>query len=138
MHIRPDDVSTMSFDWGTIKWLVTPSNVPGVGSTQGEVVVNPGYGHARHLHQSEELIYIVSGEAEQMVDDGEPFVIKAGDMVQIPARVYHSTRNLTWRPLHMIITYTPGGEEESLKESPDFRLYPPAVTPEWVRTAAAS
>ena len=28
---RPDTVPTMAFDWGTIKWFVTPSTVEGAG-----------------------------------------------------------------------------------------------------------
>jgi len=78
-------VTTMSFDWGSIKWFVTPYAIQGASSSLGEVIVNPGKGHARHNHPgAEEVIYVISGEGKQMVDDGEPFAIKEGDSVYIP------------------------------------------------------
>ncbi|MGW5415007.1 cupin domain-containing protein [Actinomadura geliboluensis] len=134
MRVGPDDVATMSFDWGSIKWFVTPSGVEGAGSTLGEVIVNPGKGHARHNHPgAEEVIYVISGEATQMVDDGEPFPIREGDAVHIPKGVWHSTYNTTWRPLRLIVTYTPGGEEKALEGAPDFCRHDPGAVPEWNR-----
>ncbi|TDC74653.1 cupin domain-containing protein [Actinomadura sp. 7K507] len=132
MLVNPGDVTTMAFDWGSIKWFVTPSAVPGASSTLGEVIVNPGKGHARHNHPgAEEVIYVISGEATQMVDDGEPFPIGEGDAVHIPKGVWHSTFNTTWRPLRLIVTYTPGGEEKALEGAPDFCLHQPGAVPEW-------
>lgn len=132
MLVSPSQVSTMTFDWGSIKWFVTPSAIPGAGSTLGEVIVNPGRGHARHNHpNAEEIIYVISGEAMQMVDDGEPFPIREGDTVHIPAGAFHSTFNTTWRPLRLIVTYTPGGEERALEGAPDYCLHAPDVIAEW-------
>ncbi|MFC4056458.1 cupin domain-containing protein [Actinomadura syzygii] len=129
---NPGAVPTMTFDWGSIKWLVTPSGVPGAQSTLGEVIVNPGRGHARHNHPgAEEVIYVISGEATQMVDDKEPFTIREGDAVHIPKGVWHSTYNTTWRPLRLIVTYTPGGEEKALEGAPDFRRLETGAVPEW-------
>ncbi|WP_157252248.1 cupin domain-containing protein [Nonomuraea typhae] len=132
MLVSPDVVPTMTFDWGSIKWFVTPARIPGAGSTLGEVIVNPGKGHARHNHPgAEEIIYVISGEATQMVDDGEPFPIKEGDTVHIPAGAYHSTYNRTWRPLRLLVTYTPGGEEKALEGAPDYCLHEAGVIAEW-------
>ncbi|TDD83827.1 cupin domain-containing protein [Actinomadura rubrisoli] len=132
MLVSPGDVPTMTFDWGSIKWFVTPSGVPGASSTLGEVIVNPGKGHARHNHPgAEEIIYVISGEATQMVDDGEPFTIREGDTVHIPKGAWHSTYNTTWRTLRLIVTYTPGGEEKALEGAPDFCLHDAGAVPEW-------
>ena len=49
-HITPAEVETFSLDWGTRKWFVSPVTIPGAANSQGEVIVNPGQGHARHLH----------------------------------------------------------------------------------------
>ena len=134
MHIRPDDVDTMSFDWGTIKWLVTPSVVDGAANTQGEVIILPGKGHERHNHPgAEELIYVISGEAEQTVGDGPPFTIREGDLVHVPVAAYHSTFNRTWRPLRLVVTYTPGGEERALEGVPDYRRHEAGSHPAWQR-----
>ncbi|MEW9550574.1 cupin domain-containing protein [Nonomuraea sp. NPDC050783] len=134
MHVSPDAVPTMAFDWGSIKWFVTPSAVPGAASTLGEVIVNPGKGHARHNHpDAEEIIYVISGEGRQTVGDGAEFPIREGDTVHIPTGVYHSTYNTTWRPLRLIVTYTPGGAEKALEAAPDLTLYEPGAVAEWRR-----
>jgi len=135
MLIRPDDVTTMTLDWGSIKWFVTPRSIDGAQSSLGEVIVNPGQGHARHNHpDAEEVIYVISGEALQMVDDGEPFPIREGDAVHIPTAAFHSTVNTSWRPLRLIVTYVPGGEESALEGAPDFRSLAPGTQPQWTRS----
>jgi len=132
MLVSPGDLTTMTFDWGSIKWFVTPYAIQGASSSLGEVIVNPGKGHARHNHPgAEEVIYVISGEATQMVDDREPFEIKEGDAVHIPKGVWHSTHNMTWRPLRLIVTYTPGGEEKALEGAPDFCLHDAGTVPGW-------
>jgi oxalate decarboxylase/phosphoglucose isomerase-like protein (cupin superfamily) len=132
MLVSPGDVTTMTFDWGSIKWFVTPYEIKGASSSLGEVIVNPGKGHARHNHPgADEVIYVISGEAKQMVDDGEPFAIKEGDSVYIPKGAWHSTYNTTWRPLRLIVTYTPGGEEKALEGAPDLRVHDEGTIPTW-------
>jgi oxalate decarboxylase/phosphoglucose isomerase-like protein (cupin superfamily) len=130
---RPDDVSTRTFDWGTIKWLVTPHLDAGAGLTTGEVIVYPGKGHAPHVHPTEEeVIYVISGEGEQTVGDGAPaFPIREGDAIYIPANTLHSTFNTTWRPLRLVVIYTPGGAETQLDGLPDARILPPGIPPVW-------
>ncbi len=134
MLVTPGDVTTMTFDWGSIKWFVTPHAIQGASSSLGEVIVNPGKGHARHNHPgADEVIYVISGEGRQMVDDGEPFAIREGDSVYIPKGVWHSTDNTCWRPLRLIVTYTPGGAEKALEAAPDYRLHDPGTVPTWAQ-----
>jgi oxalate decarboxylase/phosphoglucose isomerase-like protein (cupin superfamily) len=134
MLIRPDDLATMTFDWGSIKWFVTPRSIDGAASSLGEVILNPGRGHARHNHpDAEEVIYVISGEGLQMVHDGEPFPIREGDAVHVPTAAFHSTLNTSWRPLRLIVTYVPGGEERALEATPDFGLIAAGAVPEWNR-----
>ncbi|WP_033339712.1 cupin domain-containing protein [Catenuloplanes japonicus] len=132
---RPDEVPTRTFDWGTIKWLVTPHLDAGAGLTTGEVIVYPGRGHDPHVHPGEEeVIYVISGEGEQTVGDGPAFPIREGDAVYIPANTVHSTRNTGWRPLRLVVVYTPGGAETGLDGLPDARILGPGVAPTWTRT----
>lgn len=116
---------THSFDWGAIKWLVSPSTTPGAQLTFGEVLLLPGKGHSRHNHpDAEEILYILSGEGQQVVDDGEPFPVRAGDVLYIPAGVFHSTVNTGWEPVRLIALYNPGGSELALAELPDYQQTP--------------
>jgi oxalate decarboxylase/phosphoglucose isomerase-like protein (cupin superfamily) len=83
--IDPNSVPTQTFDWGAITWFVSPDSVDGAGLTFGEVILLPGQGHARHNPESEEILYVLSGEGEQMLDNGEErwFPVKPGDTIEV-------------------------------------------------------
>ena len=129
-RIDPNGVPTQTFDCGAIKWFVTPGRTAGAGITFGEVMLLPGKGHDRHNHpESEEILYILSGEGEQMLDDGAPFPVRAGDTIYVPTAVFHSTRNTGWTPLRLLALYNPGGPEKALEQLPDFREVPAGQLP---------
>lgn len=130
-YIQPDDVETQVFDWGTIKWTSEPRVTNAQNFSMGVVIVNPTKGHDRHNHPGvEEVLYVISGVGQQMVADGEPFRIQAGDTVHIPADVYHSTFNVGWEPLKLIAIYSPHGPEKFLRDLPDVTVLPPGELPE--------
>ena len=132
--VDPSALPTQTFEWGSIKWLVSPESADGAGITFGEVVLSPGRGHDRHNHpESEEILYVLSGEGEQMVDDGEPFAVGPGDTIYVPTAVFHSTRNTGWAPLRLLALYNPAGAEKALAGLPDFREEPPGSIPGWTR-----
>ena len=123
-----------TFGWGQIKWFVTPDATEGSDLTFGEVILMPGKGHDRHNHpDAEEILYVLSGSGEQMLDDGEPFPISPGDTIHVPKAVFHSTTNTGWSPMRLLALYSPGGAEKALTELPDFKEVPPEESPEWVR-----
>lgn len=125
---------TDTFDWGAMKWLVTPSTTPGATMTFGEVLVMPGKGHTRHNHpDAEEVIYVVSGEGEQMLNDEAPFAVRAGDTLFIPVGVFHSTLNTGWEPMRLLVVYNPGGPEVGLRELEGFVQVPVGETAGWSR-----
>lgn len=134
-QVDPNSVPTQTFEWGAIKWFVTPDGTPGAGITFGEVMLLPGKGHDRHNHPtSEEILYILSGEGEQMVNDEAPFPVKAGDTIYIPTAVFHSTRNSSWEPMRLLALYNPGGPEKVLETLPDFQEVPAGQLPSINRT----
>jgi oxalate decarboxylase/phosphoglucose isomerase-like protein (cupin superfamily) len=70
----------------------------------------------------------------QTVGD-EEFPVAEGDMVYIPMTTLHSTMNAGWRTLRLIVTYTPGGEEQALTALPDFTRHPAGDIVQWERSA---
>jgi oxalate decarboxylase/phosphoglucose isomerase-like protein (cupin superfamily) len=133
--VDPHAIPTQTFEWGSIKWLVSPETYEDAGLTFGEVVLLPGKGHDRHNHpESEEVLYVLSGEGEQVVDDGEPFPVKPGDAIYVPLGVFHSTLNTGWEPMRLLALYNPAGAEKALATLPDFREEPPGFLPTWART----
>lgn len=130
-HVEPRSVPTHTFDWGNIKWFVTPDGTEDSGLTFGEVILLPGKGHDRHNHpESEEVLYVLSGAGEQMLDDSEPFPVGPGATIHVPTAMFHSTRNTGWEPLRLLALYNPGGAEKVLEELPDHRELPPGEVPD--------
>ena len=128
--VDPDDVESMIFDWGVLKWMVTPDVTGSEHISCGVVQLEPGKGHERHNHpDAEEMLYIVRGEGEQEIAD-ETREISAGDMVYIPEGVYHGTINTGWEPLVLIAVYAPPGPEDVLRELPEAEIIPPGELPE--------
>ena len=133
--VKPDDVETQVFDWGTLKWLAEPRVCNAQRFSQGVVILLPGKGHTRHNHPGvEEILYIVSGTGVEMVEDeqGQPVrqTVSAGDMVHIPADVFHETINTGWEPLKIVATYAPHGPEAVLRAMEEVRVLPPGALPE--------
>jgi oxalate decarboxylase/phosphoglucose isomerase-like protein (cupin superfamily) len=132
--INPGTLPTQTFAWGAIKWFVAPGTTTGAEMSVGEVVLLPGQGHARHNHPgSEEVLYVLSGEGEQMLGDEKPFSVKAGDVIYVPTAMFHSTMNTGWSPLRLLAIYNPGGPEKDLEGLPDFNELTAGDLPRWKR-----
>jgi oxalate decarboxylase/phosphoglucose isomerase-like protein (cupin superfamily) len=133
--IDPTELPTMSFDWGLIKPLVASDNTDAPAMSLMHVVLLPGEGHERHNHPgSDEILYILSGRGEQMVDDADRFPVGPGQAVFIPKGAFHSTVNVGWEPLALLAIYAPAGAEEALRGLPDHRELGPGEAPRLVRS----
>lgn len=107
-----------------------PGRYGGLAPHLREVVLLPGKGLERHNHpDAEEILYVLSGLGEQMLDDGEPYPIRGGETVYVPTAVFHSTINTGWEPLRLLALYSPGGAERTLRDLPDFRELPAGEVP---------
>ncbi|MCI0713708.1 MAG: cupin domain-containing protein [Chloroflexi bacterium] len=122
-----NDTDKIEFDWGVIHLLCEEPVTGGKTMSFGSVVLQAGQGHIRHNHPTaDEIIYVVSGEADQMLDDEEPVRVKAGDCIWIPQGVYHSTINRSDEPIHLIVVYAPAGAEQVLREDPTVKITSPS------------
>jgi len=132
--IDPAALPTMTFDWGVIKPLVAADNTEDPGVSLMHVVLLPGQGHERHNHpDSDEILYILAGRGEQMVDDTDTFGVGPGQAVFIPKGAFHSTVNVGWEPLALLAIYAPAGAGGGLKGLPDHREVGPGKPQRLVR-----
>ncbi len=121
----PQDVDGLEFDWGKLHFLSEPAVTGANRFSFGVVQLAEGKGHARHNHPgSEEVIYVVSGQGEQMVDDQPPVKVGPGSSIYIPADVYHSTLNTGKETLQLVVVYAPAGPERLLREIPGAKIVP--------------
>ena len=79
--------------WGPHEWLSRPGLTAAEQLLMVRVLMPPGRAHQFHRHPAmEEIIYVVSGSAEQWVDR-EKRLLGPGDIAHIPANVVHGTYN---------------------------------------------
>ena len=69
-------------------------SIPGREARQVLVVFAPGASFTKHSHPGEELVYVVEGTLEYALDNRPPAVLKAGDVLFIPAGTPHAVRNV--------------------------------------------
>ena len=128
--MQANDVETILFDWGSAKFFSEPKVTGAQRMSFGMVVLSPGKGHERHNHPGcDEIIHVLSGEGEQMLDDQPPVKVGPGDCIYIPQDIFHSTLNTGWEPMRLMIVYTPAGPEDVLRSLPGVRILPPGEVP---------
>jgi len=69
-------------------------SVTGREVIQTIVELEPGTTAPRHTHPGEEIIYVLEGTWEYTVEGKPPRIVKAGDVLFIPAGAIHSARNV--------------------------------------------
>ncbi len=129
LFVNPDDVDNLGFDWGRLALTVGPEVNEAQKFSGGVVYLPSGQGHTRHNHPgSEEIIFIIKGIGEQMVEDenGVPETREVGPgcTIFIPEARFHATKNTGDEPMEIFVVYSPAGPEQLLRELPDFRVIP--------------
>ena len=69
-------------------------SVAGHEAVQVRVDLAPGVAFPNHTHAGEEIIYVLAGSMEYDVAGKAPAILKAGDVLFIPAGTVHSAKNV--------------------------------------------
>lgn len=92
-------------------WYSNPEQIPGTTLLAVRCVFPAGQGHPFHHHpKMEELLYVLSGKAEQWLEK-ECRTMKAGDMIQIRPGVVHATYNGGDEDLEVLAILSPADSE---------------------------
>ena len=81
--------------------IIAPSEISGVPGRELRAITNDfaaGAGTPRHTHPGDQWTVVQLGEITMIVNDGAAKVMKAGEMIRIPAGVPHETYNRTDQP----------------------------------------
>ena len=114
-------------DQADARWRTATVHGPGTGagaSGSSLLEVPAGCMLARHTDSAEELIVVLAGEGEVVVD-GEPGRVAVGGLALVPKDVPHEVRNIGEGPLRFLALYAesevtttyetgvqPGGDRE--------------------------
>lgn len=91
----------------THHWYCKPGMVADTGLMLVRAHLEPGAAHPFHFHpDKEEILYILSGAAEQWVER-EKRIMKAGDSLYLPPGIVHGTYNLGAGMLDFLAVLSP-------------------------------
>lgn len=91
--VTPAEMAVEELPWGPHEWLCRPGLTEAEGLLLVRVRMPPGKAHAFHRHPAlEEIIYVVSGRAEQWVGEASR-ILGPGDVAHIPRDEVHGTYN---------------------------------------------
>ena len=119
----PEDISLRRFvtssekidelsPWTLNQWICRSDIVPNQQLLMVRAIMDPGRSHPFHKHPTrEELIYVVSGQAEQWVGR-EKRILTVGDTAFIPEGEVHGTWNPFSEPLVFLAILSPSQAEE--------------------------
>ena len=68
--------------------------VPGREVIQVRVELDPGVKFGNHRHPGEEIVYVLEGSLEYVLEGQPPVTLHAGDVLFIPAGKIHSAENV--------------------------------------------
>lgn len=106
-----DKVEVQEYPWGWIRWLMNSKLDPASEMTFGIVEIRAGQSNPTHVHPNcEEILYVLSGSCEHRMA-GETFVMKAGDVLRIPAGVPHGARTFEKEGMRSVIVYSSGDRQ---------------------------
>ena len=80
-------------------------SAPGREVVQARVEIDPGQLSPRHRHPGEEIIYVLEGTLEYLIEGQPPATVKAGEVFFIPAEATHTAKNVGSGPGAELATY---------------------------------
>lgn len=80
-------------------------STPGSEVVQAHIDFEPGTAFGNHKHPGEEIIYVLEGKLEYIVEGKPPVTLKAGEVLFIPAGTIHSAKNVGNTKASELATY---------------------------------
>jgi quercetin dioxygenase-like cupin family protein len=68
--------------------------VPGREVVQSRVDIAPDAPIFKHTHPGEEIIYVLEGSLEYLIEGRSPTTVNAGEALTVPAGAVHAVRNV--------------------------------------------
>jgi quercetin dioxygenase-like cupin family protein len=101
------EMQVETLPWGPHDWLCRPGLTEARDLLLVRVHIPAGQGHRFHVHpEMEEIIYVLSGRAEQWVDR-EKKLLSPGQIAHIPKGVVHGTYNADSSILEFLAILSP-------------------------------
>jgi len=80
-------------------------SIPGHEAVQVRIDFEKGASFGKHSHPGEEIIYVLEGVFEYEIEGKPPVILKAGEVLFIPAGKIHAARNVGSNKAVELATY---------------------------------
>ena len=80
-------------------------STPNSEMVQAHIDFEPGTAFGNHNHPGEEIIYVLEGELEYIVEGKPPVVLKEGEVLFIPPGTIHAAKNVGNTKASELATY---------------------------------
>lgn len=101
------DAVVERYGGASIEWLASRRVSGAAELTVGRTTIPPGAGSPLHRHPNcEEVLHLLRGEIEQIVEGQPPLRMRAGDTVTIPRDVRHCAVNVGHDEAEMMVIFS--------------------------------
>src|SRR5579864_7088908 len=101
----------LTFEWGTIKWLVNDKLRADSRITFGVCEIKPGLSNPRHYHPNcDEVLFMLEGEIDHRLGD-DVFHLAPGMALHIPTGTIHNAVNRKPTMARVVIAYSSGDRQ---------------------------
>lgn len=109
--VSNDETTFEQMDGRAHHWYLSPELTPGANMLVVRVQVPVGGGHPFHHHPNmEECLYVLSGRAEQWIED-KKYEMGPGDTIHLPAGMVHATYNAGDEELSFLAILSPADSD---------------------------
>jgi putative monooxygenase len=107
LKVNIEDVMANRRRGGDIRVTLSPKTTRSTSGFGGVLRLRPEEFVTEHYHPySEEFLHVVRGELEMLLD-GEPVPLAAGDSLMVPIGVRHRLRNVGAEPAQVVFHLSP-------------------------------
>ena len=112
-------VPTERYGEAHIQWLASAAASGARELMFGLTTIDVGGGSPMHRHPNcEEVLHMLDGEIDQLVEGGRAFRMGAGDTITIPRNLRHRAINVGHTPAVMIVAFSSPCRETIVEETP--------------------
>ena len=115
--MRTTEVQAENYAWGALHWLTSASVNGARELTLGHTVVAAGGRNPLHRHPNcEEVLYVLAGEIEHVVEGTPNLRLKAGEAILIPRNLKHQAINVGSASAELLVAFSSAHRETIIEE----------------------
>jgi quercetin dioxygenase-like cupin family protein len=115
--MRPDELPKEDYAWGKLQWLTSRKSNGARELTLGHTVVEFGGRNPLHRHPNcEEVLYVIAGEIEHIIEGSPNVWMKAGEAILIPRNAKHQAINIGRGSAELLVAFSSAERETIIEE----------------------